>query len=84
MSEITRYAEALVPTEYGPVLTVVYRVGGILGVMAALLAVTSDCSSSKSGGRVGSPKPIPWRSGPLGSPGPAPVTSRSVRDNLRT
>jgi hypothetical protein len=32
--------------------------------------------------RVGSPKPIPWRSGPLGSPGPAPVTSRSVRDNL--
>jgi len=27
-------------------------------------------------------KPIPWRSGPLGSPGPAPVTSRSVRDNL--
>jgi hypothetical protein len=35
-------------------------------------------------GRVGSPKPIPWRSGPLGSPGPAPVTSRSVRDNLRT
>ena len=34
--------------------------------------------------RVGSPKPIPWRSGPLGSPGPAPVTSRSVRDNLRT
>jgi hypothetical protein len=36
------------------------------------------------GARVGSPKPIPWRSGPLGSPGPAPVTSRSVRDNLRT
>jgi coniferyl-aldehyde dehydrogenase len=34
------------------------------------------------GGRVGSPKPIPWPSGPLGSPGPAPVTSRSVRDNL--
>ena len=34
--------------------------------------------------RVGSPKPIPWRSGPLGSPGPAPVTNRSVRDNLRT
>jgi cyclic beta-1,2-glucan synthetase len=30
--------------------------------------------------RVGSPKPIPWRSGPLGSPGPAPVTSRSAKD----
>ena len=27
--------------------------------------------------RVGSPKPIPWRSGPLESPGPAPV--RAVR-----
>ena len=34
--------------------------------------------------RVASPKPIPWPSGPLGSPGSAPVTSRSVRDNLRT
>jgi phospholipase C len=34
--------------------------------------------------RVGSPKPIPWTSGTPGSPGPAPVTSRSVRDNLRT
>jgi len=43
--------------------------------LSAAFGITDDL-------RVGSPKPIPWRSGPLGSPGPAPVTSRSVRDNL--
>ena len=53
----------------------------------AVLAIQEEGTSTERRAvrwRVGSPKPIPWRSGPLGSPGPAPVTSRSVRDNLRT
>jgi hypothetical protein len=66
--------------------------GGIVGTYqqsGAMLSAVQNFAQRfpqlQEGGafqRVGSPKPIPWRSGPLGSPGPAPVTSRSVRDNL--
>jgi hypothetical protein len=55
------------------------RSGGDHAFGAAVSDLTPRGPSAEPDSRrVGSPKPIPWRSGPLGSPGPAPVTSRSL------
>ena len=58
------------------------RSGGDHAFGAAVSDLTPRGPSAEPDSRrVGSPKPIPWRSGPLGSPGPAPVTSRSGSRN---